>query len=113
MNGDGDGGLTFIEIKESVELATGLSQDALHIYAAAIIYLVAAAASRRGLAHPGPWLCVLFLELVNEALDLRAGELLGQSNRAGSVHDLWNTMLLPTLLLAAARLAPWILDPED
>ena len=104
--------MTFVDIKETIELATGLSQDALHIYAAVLIHLLAAALSRRGLSHPGPWLCVLILELVNESLDLRAGALLGQTDPAASVHDLWNTMLLPTVLLAAARLAPRLFRHE-
>jgi len=101
--------LSFIELKEAIELATGLSQDALHIYAAFIIQIAAAALSRRGLAHPLPWLCVLLAELVNEALDVRALPEGTEADLWASAHDIWNTMLLPTLLFASARLSPWVL----
>lgn len=99
----------FIELKEGIELSTGLSQDALHIFAAFLIYVAAAGVSGRGFAHPLPWLCVLAAELVNEGLDFR-GVPAGQAwDIRASVHDVWNTMALPTLLLGSARLAPWML----
>lgn len=104
--------MSFIELKEAIELASGLSQDALHIYAAFMILIVAAAVSRRGLAHPLPWLCVLLAELANESLDMRALPVVVQADLWASLHDLWNTMLLPTVLLVSARLVPWLLWPR-
>ena len=101
--------MSFIELKEAIELTTGLSQDALHIYAAFIIQIAVAALSRRGLAHAFPWLCVLLAELVNEGLDIRSLPEGTEADLWASAHDIWNTMLLPTLLLASARLAPSVL----
>lgn len=105
------GKVSFVELKEAIELSTGLGQDALHIYAALLIQILAAAVLRRGIGHPLPWLCVLAAELVNEWLDLRATPL-GMRDVWASVHDLWNTMLLPSLLLLIARFAPGLLRPE-
>jgi hypothetical protein len=102
----------FVEFKLSLEQVAGLSQDALHIYAALVIQIVVAAVSRRGVGHAMPWLCVLAAELANEWMELRAYRVVTQVELLASLHDVWNTMLLPTLLLILARVAPWLLNPE-
>lgn len=99
-----------MEVKQSIEVATGLSQDALHIYLALFIQMLVAAVSRRGLGHFLPWLCVLLLELANEWVDLRSTEMTTEVGKWASIHDLWNTMLVPTLLLLIGRFAPWLLQ---
>ncbi len=87
-------------------------KDALHIYAAVAIQIAAAILSRRSLGHLLPWLAVLGVALVNEALDV----VLGQEQNlqpwqvVGGVHDLINTMVLPTLLLLLCRGAPGLFD---
>ena len=55
-----------------------------------------------------PWLTVLLLELVNEGLDMWLGEevQLKRWQLEGAVHDLVNTMILPTALLLLCRYAP-------
>jgi hypothetical protein len=95
--------------KAAVATWTGLERDALHIYVALIIQLASAALLRRSLASPWPWLIVLAVALANEWLDIFRDDLVEDWEKAGSLHDLWNTMLLPTLLLAAARFAPRLL----
>jgi hypothetical protein len=85
-----------------------LEKDALHIYAALLIQLGAARAFRRSLGHSVPWLCVLAIELINEAVDLgRGGEPhLMPWQVVSGVHDIINTMILPTVLLMLSRRAP-------
>ena len=92
-----------------LELARMLfDKDALHIYAALVIQIVAAKLSRRSLGHVMPWLTVLGLELVNEALDLvRGGEpRLMPWQVVSGVHDILNTMILPSVLLILCRRDP-------
>ena len=92
-----------------LELARMLfDKDALHIYAALVIQIVAAKLSRRSLGHFLPWLTVLGLELVNEGLDLvRGGEpRLMPWQVVSGVHDIINTMILPSILLILCRRDP-------
>jgi hypothetical protein len=93
-------------IKAAVAAWTGLERDALHIYAAIIIQLGSAALLRRTLASLWPWLIVLALALTNEWLDMHRDNLVEDWEKAAALHDLWNTMLLPTLLLLVVRFAP-------
>ncbi len=85
-----------------------LEKDALHIYAAVFIQISAAKLSGRSLGHILPWLSVLALELVNEVIDiLRGGEpqlMLWQV--VSGIHDIINTMILPSVLLMLSRHAP-------
>jgi hypothetical protein len=85
-----------------------LEKDALHIYAALLIQLVAAAWSRRSLGDARPWLWVLGIELANEWMDLlRGGEpRLMPWQVVSAVHDIINTMVLPTVLLVLCRKSP-------
>ncbi|HEX8124252.1 MAG TPA: hypothetical protein VF548_01585 [Allosphingosinicella sp.] len=96
-------------IKAAVAAWTGLERDALHIYFALIIQVGSAALLRRSLASPWPWLIVLVCALANEWLDIFRDNLVEDWEKAGSLHDLWNTMLLPSLLLLIARFAPRLL----
>ncbi len=92
--------------KAAIETWSGLHRDALHIYAAILIQLVSALLLRRTLASPWPWLVVLAFALTNEWFDLFRDELVEDWEKAGAIHDLWNTMLVPTLLLLAVRFVP-------
>ena len=105
--------MNFVEFKHSLEVTTGLHQDSLHIFVALLIQILVAAVSRRGVAHPLPWICVLLAELVNEGLDLHLVRLRTGPDIWASVHDVWNTMLLPTMLLVIGRFAPWMLQPRS
>lgn len=98
-------------IKAAIAAWTGLERDALHIYAALLIQLGAAALLKRTLASPWPWLVVLVFALVNEWLDSHVDELVEDWEKAAALHDLWNTMLLPTLLLLLVRFAPRLTAP--
>jgi len=91
-------------------LAADLSveKDALHVYAAFIVQVGAAALLRTSLARFLPWLAVLGVELANEAMDMWFGEEahIRQWQLDGAKHDIINTMVLPTILLLLVRFAP-------
>ena len=104
--------MNWLEIKALLESCTGLDRDALHIYAAVGIQLGLALFARKSLASPWPWLAALAAVLANEYVDYKS---VGDSVAAqqlvwdASYHDIWNTMLLPTLLLLIAKFWPsWL-----
>jgi hypothetical protein len=93
----------------------GLEKDALHIYVAFLIQLGAAWALKRPLGSWVPWLCVLAAALFNEFLDIWFGEEM-QVKRwqvDGAIHDMINTMILPTALLFLSRRASGLFRPEQ
>ena len=89
-----------------------LEKDALHIYAAVAIQMAAAKLSRRSLGHAIPWLWVLALELINEVFDLGRGmePVVRPWQVVSAVHDIINTMILPTILLLLCRRDPTLFD---
>ena len=92
-------------LKAAVEAWTGLDRDALHVYAAVLIQLASAALLRRTLASPWPWLVVLAFALGTHGPTVSRRSSRGVE-KAAALHDLWNTMLLPTLLLLVVRFVP-------
>ena len=102
--------MNWIEFKDYLSQVTDLDQDALHVYAAVLIQIGAAALLRRSLASILPWLTVWAVLIVNEAVDLwLPGEALGQWQVSGGIQDSWNTMALPTLLWLLAHYAPGLM----
>ena len=99
--------MDWIQFKDYLSEVTDLSQDALHIYAAVLIQAVSAAVLRRPLAHPLPWLCLLAVLVANEAIDLaEPGKPIEEWQVLGGLRDVWNTLLLPTVLMLLARFVP-------
>ncbi len=99
--------MNWIEFKDYLSQVTSLDQDALHVYAAVLIQIGAAALFRRSLASIIPWLTVWAVLIVNEAVDLwLPRETIGQWQISGGIQDSWNTMALPTLLWLLAYHAP-------
>lgn len=97
------------ELKSYIVEASNLNQDALHVYFAILIQLFSAWCLRRSIASPLPWLAVLIAVLINEYLDYHpapADPIIKEIYLAEAYRDLWNTMLMPTLLLVIARLWP-------
>ena len=96
-------------IKESIELFSGLDMDALHVHAGLLVQIGVALLMRRSLASAWPWLVVLVAAVANEAYDL-AYETWPDPERARQfaegIRDVWNTMLMPTLLLILVRWVP-------
>lgn len=103
------GNLDWQQIKDAIAAWTDLERDALHIYAALLAQVGSAMVLRRNLAHWGPWLAVLVLTVGGEMLDMYGDSLVEDWEFDAALHDLWNTMLLPTLLLILARFAPGLI----
>ena len=84
--------------------ATGLPQDALHVYLGLIIFLGFAAVFRLSLRDWRPITAVLLAVLAGEAWDLADMYRTGEAPRWGmSGHDVWNTMFWPLVLFILAR----------
>ena len=98
--------------KDWMEHATGLDMDALHVHAGVALQIAAALILRRPLRSPWPWLVVLGAEMANEIYDYTYEVWPGDERRiqlAEGIRDLWNTMVIPSLILLVARYAPALL----
>jgi cell shape-determining protein MreD len=105
--------IDWISIKNELARLT-VEKDALHIYAALVVQLAAAFLLRKPLGSWLPWLAVLAAAVANEAGDFLLDETessIQQWQIDGSIHDLVNTMLLPTLLLLLVRYRPALFQP--
>jgi len=90
--------------KEAIRNHANLSQDALHIYAALLIFIAACLIFRWKPREWKPWLLVLAIQCVNEFFDMRnsiADD--GVIYIWGNLKDMLNTMIAPTLLMLTAR----------
>lgn len=112
------GDLDWLGLKLDLVAVTGLEKDALHIYAAVFVQTVVALITRTGFRSLLPWLAVAAVEGANEWADMYfevwPDRVLQLSE---SMHDLVNTMIMPTFLLILARLrersAPPAAPAED
>ena len=90
--------------KTELVRASALSRDALHIHLGVFAQVAAALILRRKLGDWLPWLAVLALAIGNEVADLWVDVWPEHALQAASaIHDLVNTMILPTAVLAFAR----------
>jgi hypothetical protein len=99
-------------VKDWLEHAVGLDMDALHVHAGVMLQLAAAIVLRRPLRSPWPWLVVLGAECANEIYDYTYEVWPGaerQIQLAEGIRDLWNTMVIPSLILILARYWPSLL----
>lgn len=108
----------WLEAKSFLARTSAVSMDALHVIIGVILFLLFAIFLRRSLASWLPWLAVLLVVVINEMLDLAVETWPNRSEQLGeSGKDVLLTMLLPTLLLIAARFAPGLVaacpDPSD
>ena len=83
---------------------TGLGKDALHIYAGMALFIAVRLAWRWRYGWFVAWIAVLALASGVEWLDIRAEGKVGviQPDPA-HWHDIWNTMVWPTVLLVVGR----------
>lgn len=89
-------------LKTNLSELLHLSKDALHIHLGLAIYLVVWLTLARGRRIWLPWATVLAFELVNEAVDIfHHGP--STTELGGSIKDIVNTMLWPTVLLVATK----------
>lgn len=95
--------------KDWTEHASGLDMDAIHVHAGVLIQIASALVLRKRLASPWPWLVVLGAEFANEVYDYNYEVWPDRDIQfAEGLRDMWNTMVLPTLLMLLARFAPWL-----
>ena len=101
------GGLDWHGIKQWISGTSGLDMDSLHIHIGVLAQVAVAFVLRRRLSSMWPWLAVAAAVLANEAYDFHYETWPTRSEQVmEGVKDLWNTMLLPTVLLLLARFAP-------
>lgn len=90
-----------------IEHSLSISHDSLHIIVGVLVWLVAALLLRRPVTSWRPWLWLCALILWNEVVDLwierwpNAGQQYGEGAK-----DLLLTMIVPTILMVAARYRP-------
>lgn len=85
---------------------TGLSKDALHVYAALAIFISVRLIWRWRGGWALSWLATLAVALAVEWLDMRMEAV--ESNLqpdASHWHDIWNSMVWPTVLMLVG---PWL-----
>ena len=80
----------------------GLTNDAMHIHGSIMILFVSAIVLRRRPDSIWCWLIVFAAELFNEYADLK-GLAPGEATIDAAVHDLYNTMFWPTIILVLGR----------
>lgn len=82
----------------------GLGKDALHIYVALTVMFGSALLFGWRLSSWRPWLLVAAAALAGEAWDIRDRLVAGVPVQpSGNVHDLWNTLFWPSVILLLAR----------
>ena len=81
----------------------GLTNDAMHIHGSLLILCLSALVLRRRPDSLWCWLIVFIAELFNEYADLR-GAAPGEATLDAALHDLYNTMFWPTIILILGRL---------
>ena len=82
--------------------AVGLTNDAMHIHGSLLILFGSAIILRRRPDSVWCWLIVLVAELFNEYADLH-GQGPGKATINAAMHDLYNTMFWPTIILILGR----------
>lgn len=97
--------LDWTQDKVGLSQWSGVAPDALHVIGGLAVLVVAAIMLRRAPWHWTPWLAVLVVEGVNELYDLlQTHDPSDEGNIPASLHDLWLTMLWPTVILIVF---PW------
>ena len=82
----------------------GLSRDALHVYVGLGVYVAAAGLIRKSLRSSVPWVLVLVVAGLGEALDLWDDIAnFGYWRWTLSLHDLANTLFWPSVIVLLVR----------
>ena len=109
--------MNWYEIKDWLEQFTGLDRDSLHIYGTVGLQLLFVFILRRPLASIWPWLLAFGVVLLNEYADISrfdSWQAVPETFRNGIKFDLWNSMVLPTILMVTARFFPnQLIFPPD
>lgn len=95
------------DMKVFVEHATRIEHGTLHVIVGIFAWLLVAGLSRRSICSWIPWSVLLALILWNETVDLIVERWPERAMQFGEgTRDLFLTMLVPTVLMFAARLLP-------
>jgi hypothetical protein len=90
-----------------IEHAVSFSHDSLHIIVGVIIWIGFALVFRRPLTAWWPWLWLFAVILWNETVDLWMEQWPDPGQQYGEgARDLLLTMVVPTIIMIAARLRP-------
>lgn len=106
--------MSWYELKQWLEAASGLHMDALHVYAGILCHFAAALVLRRSLRSVWPWLAVAIAVTANEIYDLQLDLWPNWDDQLREgFKDFWNTLLLPSLVLLSARFTPWLVTGRE
>ena len=97
----------WLEWKQWIVGVVGVTNDALHIHGSLLLLFVSALILRKRPDNIWSWLFVFGLELFNEYADLH-GQTPGEASMTAGLHDIYNTMFWPTLIL----LFGWFIFPR-
>lgn len=90
--------------KQIIISVTDLAKDALHVHVGLLVFFAAALLLRWSLGSGKPWAAALVAALAGEIWDQASLVSSGAApNLAPSWHDIWNTMLWPTIITLLAR----------
>ena len=90
--------------KQLVIDATDLAKDALHVHVGLLVFFAAALLLRWPLRSGKPWAAALVAALAGEIWDIADMALAGAVlDLAANWHDVWNTLLWPTIITVLAR----------
>ena len=90
----------WIYYKSWLSLASGLSDDVLHLFAGLPLLVLASLILRRPPWHWTCWLAVALPELANEIYDVtQTSYVTDEGNVVAAWHDFWMTLLWPTAIL--------------
>ncbi len=83
---------------------SGLAKDALHIYVALAVFITACLLFKWKAWEWKPVLLVLAVAVTGEIFDMRYNQLRENDPFVrSSLHDIWNTLLVPLIIFTAAR----------
>ncbi len=100
-------------VKDGATELTGMSRDALHIYGGFFGWMILAFLTRRNLTRALPWLILLAILLINESYDLYHETWPSRDAQYFELaRDVWNTMLLPTMVSLSCRFWPRLFTGE-
>src|SRR5438876_10120850 len=95
------------QAKLFVEHSVTIEHGTLHVIVGVLIWLALALVMRRPVTTWRPWLWLLAIILWNETVDLWTEQWPDPGQQYGEgFQDLMLTMLVPTLIMVAARLRP-------
>lgn len=82
----------------------GLAKDALHVHVGLLLFVGSALLLRWPIRSWKPWAVALAGVLIGEAWDLRDSLVYHtRIDLRANLHDVWNTMLWPSLMIVLAR----------